>query len=156
MAERKRAALGETSAGHRVVDLDALADTGSRSLAAVAAGLDPGKGTAIITEGLLSYFPRDAVNGTWRRFAAALHGFPRGVYLTDLHLNADSHALTARAFKAALAVFVRGRVHVHFDDEIEVQAALINSGFGHATLEPAGTDSPGARLVHIAEAVIGP
>jgi O-methyltransferase involved in polyketide biosynthesis len=32
----------------------------------------------ILTEGLLSYLPRDAVDGLWRRIAAVLGGFVQG------------------------------------------------------------------------------
>src|SRR6185437_11633020 len=53
MALRKRAILaeaGDASPHHRVVDIDALADAGPRSLAAIAESLDPARGVAIITE----------------------------------------------------------------------------------------------------------
>src|SRR6185436_12946989 len=71
MAARKRDALARIGRPdtHRVVDLDALADEGPLSLDAVAAELDPAAGLAIITEGLLSYLPRDAVLALWSAFA---------------------------------------------------------------------------------------
>ena len=72
MAERKRRALaeiGSLSDRHRVIDLDALLDHGRQSLAAAAAELDPERGLAIVTEGLLTYFGEDDVLGMWRRFA---------------------------------------------------------------------------------------
>ena len=90
MAARKRRALdriGSLSAAHRVVDLDALRDRGPLSLQAVAGELDPARGLAIITEGLLGYLAPEAMTGLWRRFARTLDGFAGGRYLSDLHLG---------------------------------------------------------------------
>src|SRR3954471_21407753 len=84
MAERKRAALeriGRAGRDHRVMALDALKADGPQSLAAVAQTLDPDAGLAIITEGLLSYLPRDAVLALWDRFAATAGAFAGGIYL---------------------------------------------------------------------------
>ena len=81
MAARKRRALeriGSLSAAHRVVDLDALRDRGPLSLQAVAGELDPARGLAIITEGLLGYLAPDDMTGLWRRFARTLDGFAGG------------------------------------------------------------------------------
>src|SRR4051794_16322955 len=104
MAAAKREALGRIGRPdrHRVVDLDALDPDGPLSLGAVASTLDPDLGLAIITEGLLSYLPREAVLGLWARFAATLDRFPGGEYLSDLHVDADTAAPLARVFEAAL------------------------------------------------------
>ena len=137
MAARKRAILaeagGETTT-HRVVEIDALADAGPRSLDAIAASLDPARGTAIITEGLLNYFDAPAVRGMWARFARALARFPRGLYLADLSVASESGGALAAAFAAMLGVFVRGKVHVHFQDPGHAEAELRASGFADATL----------------------
>ena len=163
MAQRKRerlAAAGLETPQHRVVALDALADEGALSLAALAQSLDPGKGLAIITEGLLNYFDTEAVLGMWRRFAAVLKSFPAGVYFSDLHLASDNSGAQTRAFGKLLGRFVRGRVYLHFGSAAEAEAALWRSGFGKARLfapEPqrnaAGAiDRKGAALVRIVEA----
>ena len=79
MVERKRAALrgaGLLGPGHRVEVLDALAESGERSLGDVAGGLEPGGGMAIITEGLLTYLDRAAVLGLWRRAARGPRAIP--------------------------------------------------------------------------------
>ncbi|MGD0456066.1 MAG: class I SAM-dependent methyltransferase [Solirubrobacteraceae bacterium] len=71
MAARKRRALermGSLSETHRVTELDALVESGPASLAELAGPLDRTRGLAIITEGLLSYFPPDRVLEMWRRF----------------------------------------------------------------------------------------
>lgn len=127
MAARKRAALARIGRppGHRVVELDALAADGPSSLAAVAAAeLDPALGTAVITEGLLNYLPRDAVESLWQRIAGLAD-----LYLSDLFVEADSPRLLGRAFSRLLAAFVRGGVHLHFRDARDVRAALLRAGF---------------------------
>ena len=161
MTARKRRALeemGSLDGGHRVVEADALRDEGPGSIAALAAELDHESGLAIITEGLLGYLDGDAVAGIWRRFAAALSQFPSGRYISDLHLGSVQNA-QVRAFRAALSVFVRGRVHLHFDDAEQAVAALRAAGFAHAELHRAGDIAAagdrldrGARLAHILEA----
>lgn len=161
MTARKRRALermGSLSDRHRVVEVDALRDTGERSIAALAAELDRESGLAIITEGLLGYLDTDAVDGIWRRFARTLSQFASGRYLSDLHLGSVQNA-QIRAFRAALSVFVRGRVHLHFDNAQQAEGALRDAGFAEAKLyrasdvpgvEPAS--DPGGRLAHIIEA----
>jgi O-methyltransferase involved in polyketide biosynthesis len=143
MRARKQAALAsanEPTGDHHLVELDALADDGSQSLAAVAARLlDPAVGTAVITEGLLPYFSPEAVVGMWERFARVLGGFPAGLYLSDLHLEGETMGVRgARVFQALLSAFARGQVHVYFGAETDAEAALTEAGFGRATLHRAG------------------
>lgn len=135
MATHKRRLLegaGLATAGHRIVGLDALADAGPGSLAQLADGLDRSQGLAIVTEGLLNYFPTDAVVGMWRRFATTLRRFPRGLYLSDLHLAGDNRGAGVSAFMKLLSTFVRGRVHLHFDSAVAATSALRESGFDEA------------------------
>ena len=162
MAARKRAALeriGSLSAHHRVAAIDALKDEGPFSLAALAASLDPARPLAIITEGLLGYLDTDSVQGLWRRFAALLGGFAGGRYISDIHIGRVQNA-QVRAFRVLLSAFVRGRVHLHFDDERDVEAALRAAGFGAASVERAasvageGSGDPASRWAHILEASI--
>ena len=150
MAERKRGILSsaakDSPAGtaqrgpggetphHKVVEIDALADDGPRALAALAATLDPARGTAIITEGLLNYFEPAAVRGMWRRFASVLRGFPHGLYLADLSVGDQAGGALATAFATMLGVFVRGRVHVHFADAAAAESELTAAGFASAKL----------------------
>ncbi len=160
MAARKRSALermGSLNGRHRVEEVDALRDDdGPGSLAAVTAELDRGEGLAIITEGLLGYLSTDAVEGIWRRFGSSLGEFPRGRYISDLHLGG---AVTpqVKAFRLLLSAFVRGRVYLHFHDAAEAESALGAAGFASAQITPAvdvtraGHDA-GARLAHILEA----
>jgi O-methyltransferase involved in polyketide biosynthesis len=156
MADRKRHALdriGSLSERHRVAALDVLRDD---HLSDLATELDRSEGLAIITEGLLGYLPRDAVDGVWRRFARVLKRFASGRYISDVHLG-NVQDVQVRAFRMLLSVFVRGRVHLHFDDAEEVEAALRSAGFASAVVLPAvalaGMErDPGARRGHILEA----
>ena len=163
MAARKRRALqrmGGVSDHHRVVELDALRDDGPLSLDAVAATLDRGAGLAIVTEGLLSYFDGEAVDGMWRRVARALEPFSAGLYLADLHVRGWNLGPVERSFSTALTLLVGRRVHLHFDDEQSAVDALRDAGFAdvrlhrgdrHPAAGGAGRD-PGARRVHVVRA----
>lgn len=165
MAERKRVhlkAAGKPQPNHRVVALDALADDGPNSLAALAATLDHTQGLAIVTEGLLNYFDHEAVLGMWARFARTLGGFAHGLYLSDLHLARDNRGLGAAAFSLALGAFTRGRTHFHFETAHAAEQALAEAGFASAALgnpppQPvfgAKSDARSAKLVKIVEASI--
>jgi O-methyltransferase involved in polyketide biosynthesis len=159
MAERKREALarmGSLSPTHEVVTIDALAEAGPDSVAGVAHRLDHRRGTAIITEGLLGYLDKASVTSIWRRFATALHTFPAGRYFSDLHLS-EGVTPQVRAFRLALAAFVRGGVHLHFDQPRPATEALLQAGFDTATVRPAWVGEEdgrrgGGRVVHIIEA----
>lgn len=137
MASRKREILSEIDSltdQHRVVELDAFADDEPQSLAALAADLDPGRGTAIVTEGLINYFDTPAVIDMWARFARSLRCFAFGRYLSDIHLRADNNAAVVGAFTVVLSAFVRGQVHVHFDTAEAAVEALHDAGFDEAEL----------------------
>lgn len=162
MAAKKRELLARAGAGtpnHRVVEIDATADSGERSIDAIAGSLDPARGTAIITEGLLNYFDPASVTGMWSRFARALERFPHGVYLSDLHLGRDARPIE-RVFAGLLGVFVRGRIHFHYEDEPAATLGLTGCGFGRpALLSPEDhqeltgpVHGPSARAVRIVEA----
>ena len=133
MAAYKRHALDEAGlrgANHEVRSLDALASDGPTSLAAVAAALEPARGLAIVTEGLLSYLARDAVLALWRRIATTLRCFPHGAYFSDLHLACDVDGMwIAELFRVGLGLFARGPVQYHFAAADETVAALHGAGF---------------------------
>jgi len=157
MAAHKRRALDRAGRGrhHEVVEIDALAEDGPASIGALArTRLDPTRGTAIITEGLISYFARDQVEGMWRRFAAALRTFPHGVYFSDLNTSGDVGGMhTAKVFRQVLQVFARGRVHLHFRSPEDAAAALAASGFGKVSIHKPGdlqgVDFPGRDRRHV-------
>ncbi len=135
MAARKRDLLGETAGPHhRIMTINALADEGADSLAALAATLNPTQGVAIVTEGLINYFDTDNVLGMWRRFATALHGFPQGLYLSDIHLAGVNNGLAINTFRMMLSTFVRSRVHLHFDNAQDLKQQLLSTGFTSAVV----------------------
>lgn len=163
MAERKRRLLAKAGLErpqHRVMDLDALADEGPLSLSEIAASLEPTQGLAIITEGLINYFPTCAVLGMWERFANTLQRFPVGLYLSDLHLAADNQGLLVDLGTRLLSRFVRGRVHLHFDSADAAEEALRKAGFDTAELirpsprpgRDGATDPVGAGMVRVIRA----
>ena len=152
IAQAKRARLdaaGLRGANHEVRALDAVADVGPESLAEVAAALDPAKGTAVITEGLLGYLDPATVAGIWRRIATALGRFPEGLYLSDLFVASElRRSNVARAFRLLLQTFVRGRTYVQAEDEAEAHKALDGAGFRNVNVRV-----PHSRaLVRIVEA----
>ena len=164
MASHKRRALDEghlRGPNHEVRPLDALAADGPASLDAVAANLEPSRGLAIVTEGLLSYLPRDAVLSLWRRIAMTLGRFPHGVYVSDLHLAGDVDGMwIPELFRVGLAVFARGEVRYHFASADETVAALQAVGFREARVHlpgeivsADGADSMPPPLIRVLAAV---
>lgn len=163
MAVRKRRLLddgGLESPNHHVAGVNALADDGPDSLDTLALALDPTQGTAIITEGLINYFDTETVVAMWQRFARVLSRFPRGLYLSDLHLGSTNQGVAVDAFMKLLSTFVRGQVHLHFHSEAEAAAALREAGFDQAVLfDPRAfadripdCGRPGAGLVRVVAA----
>jgi O-methyltransferase involved in polyketide biosynthesis len=160
MADRKRRSLARIdgrSQRHRIVELDALKESGPGSLASVVEDLDSKGGLAIITEGLLGYLDTEKVEGIWRRAAQTLQGFASGRYISDVHLS-SLQTVEVRAFRVLLSAFVRGRVHLHFRNPGEVVTALESAGFAGAEVRPAFSvaglpSQPGTRLAYVLEAV---
>jgi hypothetical protein len=94
----------------------------------------------------------------WSRFARQLAGFRVGRYLSDVQLGGEAGAYV-RAFRVVLAVFVRGRVHLHFADAEDAAVALERAGFSQAAVHPAAQlasandhRDPGAHLAHVPHA----
>lgn len=163
MVATKRGLLekaGLLSERHRVIELDALADSGPNSLAAVAGALDPKVGTAIITEGLMNYLDPPVARGLWSRIAQNLQRFPQGLYLSDAYLSTENTSLYAAIFRKVLATFVRGNMHVHFKSMDDGLALMRAAGFARAQIHEPGSLPetrnialrPGGRRVRILEA----
>jgi O-methyltransferase involved in polyketide biosynthesis len=125
---------GLLTPGHRLEVLDALADDGPQSLAALVATLDPAVGTAIVTEGLMNYLDAATARGVWQRIATALRRFPQGVYLNDLYLRDRPANAAAALFGGLLQLFVRRRMHVHFRSAGEVEDIMEQCGFTETLL----------------------
>ncbi len=162
MAARKEEALAQLRLpqdNHRVEAADVM--TGLQ-LSRIFSTLDRGSGVAVVTEGLLSYFPRADVVELWRRLAHELHRFPHGRYLSDLHVESEA-GLVDRAFTMALGTAVRGRVQLHFDDVDEARQVLLAADFDYAELwaprelteQLPGMDAAGANRVRVIDAGTG-
>ncbi len=164
MAARKRQVLDRVGYSHRVVGLDALADSGPLALTDLVSELDPQGGLAIITEGLLMYLGRPAVVGMWRRFAGVLGDFAHGVYLSDLHLLEENDHPALTAGRRVLGWGVRGPVDFSFHDEPDATTALLAAGFSDAVAhrpsayvrQLVGMDTRGAHAVRVIQARAGP
>jgi O-methyltransferase involved in polyketide biosynthesis len=163
MARRKREALermGSLSERHRVAELDILREGGPGSLESLAEALDPDDGLVIVTEGLLTYFDDETVDGLWARLERLLGRFSKGVYLADLRFARPERGVAERAFDVILGAFVRGRVHAYRGDEAAATTALRAAGFKTAQLHqgnahPAAAEhhgDPGAGVICIIEA----
>ncbi len=161
MIAHKREILATLGGRDNTVEIDALVDTGPTSIDAICATLDPKKGTAIVTEGLVNYFDEPTLLGMWRRFASALGRFPGGFYLSDLVLRAGNTNVLIAGFSQLLSVFVRGKVFMHFDSADAAERALADCGLSGVLLDPRdfapalpGIELAGAGHVRIIEAMV--
>jgi O-methyltransferase involved in polyketide biosynthesis len=137
MIARKReilARLDVDPARHRTVEIDALADSGPTSIDAICAALDPARGTAIVTEGLVNYFDRATVEAMWARFSRALARFSRAMYVTDLVTQDGARGPVVATFRKLLGAFVRGSLHIDFADGEDAAHELERAGFAHAVV----------------------
>jgi O-methyltransferase involved in polyketide biosynthesis len=164
IAHKRRilANLGGESATHRTVEIDALVDSGPTSIDGICKTLDPERGTAIITEGLVNYFDTPTLLGMWKRFGNALHRFPSNLYLSDLILKQGNEGAFVTGFQWLLSAFVRGKVHMHFTSTDDAEDALARAGMPGVLLDPrefAGElgdlEPEGASRVRIIEAQAG-
>jgi len=121
---------------HHVKVVDAFAEHGAHSLEGLAMQLDPAKGLVIVTEGLLNYFDLDSVLNLWTRISETLASFKEGAYLSDIHLQAQNADPIAQAFVAGLGIFVRGKVHLHFETAGHLQLAMEEMGLACQVLRP--------------------
>jgi O-methyltransferase involved in polyketide biosynthesis len=162
MADHKRQVLDSLRLphdNHRVEAADVM--TGVQ-LSRIFSTLDRSQGVAVVTEGLLNYFPRHDVVELWRRVAHELHRFPRGRYLSDLHVLSEAGRVD-RTVTLALGAVVRGRVELHFDDVSEARRVLLEADFDRAELwapeelaeQLPGMTAPGANRVRVVDAVTG-
>lgn len=119
---------------HQVLPLNALADNGPDALAEIANRLDSQQGTAIITEGLMNYLDPHTAHGVWRRIARTLSRFPRGLYLSDVYFMQQNRGLAAKIFGGVIQLFVRGRMHIHFESTEHGMSLMRELGFGDASI----------------------
>lgn len=121
---------------HHIKVVDAFAEQGAHSLDGLAMQLDTRKGLVVVTEGLLNYFNKEAVLNLWARISSTLAQFQYGAYLSDIHLQAQNSDPLAQAFVAGLGIFVRGKVHLHFETAGHLQLAMEDLGMACQVLKP--------------------
>lgn len=121
---------------HHIKVVDAFAEQGAHSLDGLAMQLDTSQGLAVVTEGLLNYFDKDSVQNLWTRISSTLAQFQQGAYLSDIHLQAQNSDPLAQAFVAGLGIFVRGKVHLHFETGGHLQVAMEELGMACQVLKP--------------------
>lgn len=169
MARQKERLLlkaGLLRENHKILPLNALSTEGPLCLGQVASEhLRPQRNTAIITEGLLSYFDRPTVLQMLRQFVDLLRSQSGGVFLSDLHLQSDRPDMAlVTLFQRGLELFARGKTHLHFRDEQEVIQVLKEIGFDDVVIHRPSTyvftsDAPLLKqpdVVRVLEARIGP
>lgn len=107
-ARSQLAAMRPIHHDHHVVELDALAEHGPRSLFEVGKRyLDPARGTVVITEGLVNDFDRTKVLGMWasyRAFPVELSPGPLREALPHAQARAPVDIITSEAGEAGPGV----------------------------------------------------
>ncbi|WP_288107654.1 class I SAM-dependent methyltransferase [Limnobacter sp.] len=139
MAQQKANLLKDrlaNNSNHHVVPIDAFQSKGDESLAGILARFKPMGGVAIVTEGLLNYFDRPSVLTLWHNIAEVAAAYPNSIYLSDLHFAGHNNDLASQLFAKALGYFVQGRVHLHFQNEAELQQALAPIALQCEVLDP--------------------
>jgi O-methyltransferase involved in polyketide biosynthesis len=136
---KKRLIGGKLSEGHRLVGINALADSGPGSLDELADTLDTTRGVAVITEGLLPYFDGPTVSDIWRRIHSFMSRFSEGLYLSDYYLRRDSlRVVGVRPMSKLLGWFVDGGVHLSLQEESDLYAGLGQAGLSDVNIHMAG------------------
>lgn len=140
MADLKRGMLsraGLLAKNLRVLPCDILAGNGETSLEAVAGRVfSPGRPAAVITEGLIHYFPFPVIARLWERIAGALRSAGGGVYITDVVLDPDAHRALSLAgiWNAFLGRLARTTMQVHFKDEDQARQGFRAAGFSRVEI----------------------
>ena len=140
MIANKEALIGgQLSEGHRLVNINALADDGPESLEALAESLDKSKGVAVITEGLMPYFDGPTGAEIWQRISKFMRRFSEGLYLSDYYLGRDTNRiLGAGVMSQLVGWFVSGSVHMPLKDDSELYEALGEAGLSDVAVHMAG------------------
>lgn len=109
---------------HKLFEIDAFAEHGPLSLSSLFETIPAGEPVCVITEGLLNYFSREQVEQLSLNLSKQFKARPGSSYVSDIHLQAQNQGPIAESFKNLLGAFVRGRVHLHYEDDQDLQAAF--------------------------------
>lgn len=163
MAARKTsllATLGALNERHRVVTCNILEHDTSDSLETVITReCSPTRPLVIITEGLVNYFELTTISPVWQRIAALLHGFPLGIYLTDVYPEVEGHRFSGiiRASNRMLRAASRSRFMLHFSCDAAMQQHFLRLGFSQVVAfnpdhEKTAPSADGGAIVRVIRA----
>jgi len=168
MAARKRSILqgagGLRSSRHQVVPADILERAGGLSLERAVGPLLDGSPVAVVTEGIVNYFPKEVLVPVWRRLMGIVAP-ARGRYVSDLHLRSlVPPDIFARAWIRMIGLFTRGSTYLDFVDAGDTVDTLLRAGFQgvalhdpHDYIETLGLPRTGERsLFRVVEARLLP
>ncbi|MCS6985506.1 MAG: class I SAM-dependent methyltransferase [Leptospiraceae bacterium] len=112
-------------------EVDVLLDIGNDSLfGQIWNKLDREKPTAVLSEGLISYFNRKTAITLLRRIARFLENFPLGIYLTDVHpQDLNENTLLGPIFRELLGLFVQQKLVLPFYSQADLVGNLLSGGF---------------------------
>jgi O-methyltransferase involved in polyketide biosynthesis len=115
---------------HHFIPLNVLLADGPESLSHVFSHeLQIAQGTAVITEGLLSYLTHSQLTDFWSRLSAELKKYPLGVYLSDIRLACDNNDAYSTMMNQIISKFVGGSVVIHYFSQDELKSDLTSFGF---------------------------
>lgn len=109
---------------HKLFAIDAFAEQGPHSLSNLFQSIPEGEPVCVITEGLLNYFSREQVERLGLNFSREFKSRAGSSYVSDIHLQAQNQGPVAEGFKNMLGAFVRGKVHLHYQDSEDIQNAF--------------------------------
>ena len=115
---------------HELIPVDILKETGETSLReAILPKLKISKSTALITEGLISYFNHDMAMQIITRIAAFLKEFNHGAYFSEIHFTEDNQGGIIDLFKIFIGKFVNSPIEIPFENEIHLLEKISTVNF---------------------------
>ncbi|MCP4606861.1 MAG: hypothetical protein GY847_41195 [Proteobacteria bacterium] len=151
LKKKALADLGPKKDNHHVVELDALSED---CLSNVRKYLDPNKGTAVITEGLLFYFDWETIFGMFKRFAEFLSTFPRSLFIGDIHTPRKGAGMVdSRMYKLLRSTIASSRINYDYRERHEILNTLSKAGFNNAVLH-GGKELSSMLIMDIADDIV--
>lgn len=133
MVEKKAALLQNRKLpkNYHRLPVDLLLDLGEHSLFGnLLKKMNTEQGTAVISEGIISYFDRKTAVNIINRISRFLKSFPQGIYITDIHpKNYLQNSFLGVFFKDILGFFVQRKIELPFYSSADVQGILLSEGF---------------------------
>lgn len=121
---------------HKLFSVDVLAEQCQNGLQGVFERIPEGEPVCVISEGLLNYFSLAQVEVLIQALAKQFKSRAGSSYVSDIHLKCQNQGFVAEAFKNLLSIFVRGQVHLHYQDAKELQQAFLSLGMDTVLVKP--------------------